>query len=88
MQKTVRAAIDKHAQVQLVMIGGADCQAMSGLFQQQLDKAYGQDVFKVTASSYGTQDSLALNDKPLSEMIKGTAAAKGPDAVLYTAAGL
>lgn len=81
LQKNVQAAIGKHEQVLLVMIGGADSQALAGLLQQQLDKTYGADIFKVTANSYGSSDSLALNGKPLSEIIKG---AKEPDAVFYT----
>lgn len=82
MQKVALKALDNNGQVQVVMIGSENVQALSLLLQHQLDGTFGNLFFKVTADDLGKSTSLQLNQGKVEDLFQSVNGS--PDVVIYT----
>lgn len=82
MQRAALKALDNNGQVQVVMIGSENVQALALLLQSQLDTSYGDLFFKVTAQDLGKMTSLQLNQAKIQDIFQNING--NPDVVIFT----
>ncbi|WP_100487157.1 hypothetical protein [Sporolactobacillus pectinivorans] len=82
LQKTAALAFKNNGQVQIVMVGSDNVQALALLLQHQLDQTFGSLFFKVTAVDVGQMTSLDLNQVKVENLFQNLSAK--PDGVIFT----
>lgn len=81
LQKAATSAAKNNGQVQLVMVGHDNVQSLALLLQNQLDKTFGDQFFKVTVLDVGKVNSLSFNQIQTNTLFQNLSTK--PDAVIY-----
>lgn len=81
LQRAARSASKGNSQVQLVMVGHDNVQPLALLLQNQLDKTFGEQFFKITALDVGKKNSLSFNRIPAGTLFQNLSSK--PDGIIY-----
>ncbi|RYM05888.1 hypothetical protein EWH99_04480 [Sporolactobacillus sp. THM7-7] len=82
MQKAAEEAETEDGQVQVILIGDKNAEALATQLQEKMDQTFGDLFFKVTGRDMGKSTSLELNHAKLSDLFQNVNGK--PDAVIYT----